>query len=457
MARSCNNNRRYKRLKGRIPIAPTGSQTIYSQPLSEITWHDIETFLADRPEENVILDYKREPDLGMDGRLLKTINAMANTHGGVILVGVEDKDNRPVLPLRGLESSPDLETRLQNSIASHIRPPLFPQMRPIKSSDGEKTILIIRVDASDLGGHFIPSTGHAYFRTGDRNQPERFIDPDQLLWLAHRREKALDLRSHLELDVAYRFHNFMSRTAHDHGYAMIALSGHFRATGEILYDNLVTFMIGPKYPTQPLRSRPLDRSDWNACSFKTHLTYTPGHAYHIRPFPLGVVALDLFSAADAQRAAKVNYFQMDSYPFLAQRTCLLTLSDNPDLANRYPRGIHFGHFVSALYSFLVWSLRVFSRVAFQGLASIHIVLPHPHPLFLDGYPYYSSEQHIDVQRDFLEPELAGSPAGLAAELALAFARHYGLPDDVTRLDAASITGRIDPSLRHMATSVPSIA
>ena len=59
---------------------------IYTTPIDNITWSAVEEFCAQGIAEGTYLDYKVE----FPTELARTIAAMANTLGGVVLIGVEE-------------------------------------------------------------------------------------------------------------------------------------------------------------------------------------------------------------------------------------------------------------------------------------------------------------------------------------------------------------------------------
>ena len=77
--------------------------------------------LLKRPEGKT-LEFKRDLS-GPDGAL-KTIVAFANTAGGTVLVGVEDRTGH----VRGVVEPLELEERLANLITDHIAPRLLPEI-----------------------------------------------------------------------------------------------------------------------------------------------------------------------------------------------------------------------------------------------------------------------------------------------------------------------------------------
>ena len=68
------------------------TMSLYTGNLTEIGWNNVEAFCDEGIQENRTLDYKEE----FPSHLENTIAAMANTFGGVVLIGVaEDDDSRP--------------------------------------------------------------------------------------------------------------------------------------------------------------------------------------------------------------------------------------------------------------------------------------------------------------------------------------------------------------------------
>ena len=71
-------------------------------------------------QESLTLDYKASPSLARDSRsrdeLCKDVSAFANSAGGQIIYGIEEKDRKPVKVDSGSDcgsGEPDLRTSLQ--------------------------------------------------------------------------------------------------------------------------------------------------------------------------------------------------------------------------------------------------------------------------------------------------------------------------------------------------------
>ena len=92
---------------------------LYSKKIEEVTWQDVEEFCSQKLTENSYLDYKADFSKKLD----RTIAAMANTYGGVILLGVsEDGQSKPISPIAGIELNGAIEDRVMNIIVGNISP-----------------------------------------------------------------------------------------------------------------------------------------------------------------------------------------------------------------------------------------------------------------------------------------------------------------------------------------------
>ncbi len=120
--------------------------------------------LLKRPEGKT-LEFKRDL-AGPDG-VLKTIVAFANTAGGTLLIGVEDRTSH----VRGVAKPLDLEERLANLISDHIAPRLVPEIEILPWRRTQ--ILAVQVHPSPSRPHYLKRDGPeggAYVRVGSTNR-----------------------------------------------------------------------------------------------------------------------------------------------------------------------------------------------------------------------------------------------------------------------------------------------
>lgn len=120
--------------------------------------------LLKRPEGKT-LEFKRDLS-GPDGTL-KTIVAFANTAGGTVLVGVEDRSGH----VRGLRDALDLEERLANLISDSIAPRLAPDIEILPWRRTQ--VLAVQVYPSPARPHHFKREGPddgVYVRVGSTNR-----------------------------------------------------------------------------------------------------------------------------------------------------------------------------------------------------------------------------------------------------------------------------------------------
>lgn len=104
-----------------------------------------------KADEGKTLEFKQ--DLSSPRSLLKALVAFANTAGGRMIIGVEDKTREPV----GFNSPLDEEERLCNLIADSISPRLVPNIE--LTTVGGKTLLLVEVFLSNSRPHYLRSEG----------------------------------------------------------------------------------------------------------------------------------------------------------------------------------------------------------------------------------------------------------------------------------------------------------
>lgn len=120
--------------------------------------------LLKRPEGKT-LEFKR--DLSGPEGALKTIVAFANTAGGTLLVGVEDKTGQ----VRGVAEPLDLAERLANLISDRVAPRLVPEIDILPWRRTQ--VLAVRVHPSPTRPHYLKREGMdggVYVRVGSTNR-----------------------------------------------------------------------------------------------------------------------------------------------------------------------------------------------------------------------------------------------------------------------------------------------
>src|SRR5690348_12868598 len=85
---------------------------------------DIDQMIRDQLQENIHLDYKASKAISPAARdeISKDVSAFANSDGGVLIYGVEEKDHFPVRIDDGVDDSVVSREWLENTITSRISP-----------------------------------------------------------------------------------------------------------------------------------------------------------------------------------------------------------------------------------------------------------------------------------------------------------------------------------------------
>jgi hypothetical protein len=180
---------------------------ILTKPIASISFQDVVDFCTQRHAEHVSLDYKQQIE---NESLARTIAAMANTLGGVIIVGVVDdrRENKPVLPVVGMAFVPGLSDRIWDVMWGNITPP-FPCEVQVCDPVADKTFIVIRIPQSNATPHAIHGNTEIHYRTGKGNQPEALASVDRIRWLLDRREQAAHFREELYLAAGQRLRNML--------------------------------------------------------------------------------------------------------------------------------------------------------------------------------------------------------------------------------------------------------
>lgn len=217
---------------------------LYSKPIADISWEDVAQFCERKIVENSYLDYKKE----FPKDLAKTIAAMANTIGGIVLIGVDETDiGSPILPIEGIKTERGLEERVLNLVLDAISPPVIPEVTACSNPVGDRTVVVVRIPQSEHAPHALHSNTAVYIRTGKRNNPEDFADLDRIEWLRDRRKKAENLREWIFERARMRF-----RDMRDGNVLNVAKTDEGHWPAHLEQPGLLTLALCPLYPDKVL-------------------------------------------------------------------------------------------------------------------------------------------------------------------------------------------------------------
>jgi hypothetical protein len=217
---------------------------MFTSKLEEITYEKIKRFCEEQNPEGETIEYKGD----FPSNLEKSISAMANTYGGIILIGVEaDKTkNTPILPIKGIDLKKGLEEKVTSICLRNIYPPYFPLVKicDFKNEKGEeRAVVFIRVYESDQTPHAINNNTDVYLRIKSQNEPFGKATIDEIDWLKNRRQKAVENRNRLLKLADQRFESMP--------YDLID-QVQLRMTHNNLHSSYRKVSIIPLFPSKPL-------------------------------------------------------------------------------------------------------------------------------------------------------------------------------------------------------------
>lgn len=125
--------------------------SIEKTDFDEITCTDIHELVEDSISEGIRVEFKRELYAGGDSQkkeLLKDVSAFANSHGGHLIIGIEEEKGVAVGVPGLADINPDEEAqKLEQSIQSGIEPRI-PGIRIRAIPDDSKYVIVIRIPSS---------------------------------------------------------------------------------------------------------------------------------------------------------------------------------------------------------------------------------------------------------------------------------------------------------------------
>lgn len=134
--------------------------SLLALPVSAITAQFIDDLLDQGLRESLTLEFKEKASQ----RVVETIAAMANSYGGLILVGIDDRGATKGVPER-------VEVDVVNMCYTKLEPPVVPDMSLIRGvGSPAATVLAIRVDAQRLPRPIVVD-GKVWVRLQGRNAP----------------------------------------------------------------------------------------------------------------------------------------------------------------------------------------------------------------------------------------------------------------------------------------------
>jgi len=221
-------------------------------------------FVANHPSENTVLEYKHVRVFGTPSgrqKLVQDISAMANTYGGLMLLGVTGEDGSYAVEgfSRTDHAADSLRDRVVNLCVDMTWPPLFVEPLEAESADSERVVVVIRLWPRLETPTFFHSEGEhgcfeCYVRAhGRKYAPKRSDDGVQWFTNIDLASDLPELQGRSEKTLAVRDHMLrMSRDRVSIWLQQMALEAGTKGHSE---HNHLDVAICPLFPREPIAAR----------------------------------------------------------------------------------------------------------------------------------------------------------------------------------------------------------
>lgn len=158
----------------------------FSKPVNALTYEDVESLTSAGEPESPVLDYKARLE-GADRdkkELAKDVSAMANSSGGYIVIGVAEKQGKPVHPPCGttrMVGQQKVEEWIEQILMSNVaqRPPVVIQVVPLPG-DADNCVVVINTSVSSRAPHMVTVQGdNRYYRRYFKRQQYQSLPAEE--------------------------------------------------------------------------------------------------------------------------------------------------------------------------------------------------------------------------------------------------------------------------------------
>jgi len=172
------------------------SKNLFTKPIENIDYYDIETFFNVGIAENVKVDYKEN----FPEDLAKYITGFANKYGGILLIGIKaNKTTNKPTSIPGINLVDGLEEKVISISQASINPPITPEVCvcPFKSKstldEPDRAVIIIRIQESFETPHMYikKKKNSIYIREHNETLPAELRTIEELLEKREDAEKIL--------------------------------------------------------------------------------------------------------------------------------------------------------------------------------------------------------------------------------------------------------------------------
>jgi hypothetical protein len=402
----------------------------YTTPVSKLKEADLQDLLTDGAVENLRLEFKSK--IPGEEQTLKKLCSFANTYGGVMLVGAEEKDGK-ITNLCGVDEEPGYKQRIANWSFIKFNPPLAAEVsEPIRLTSG-KFCYVISVPESELAPHFINGRKGVWIRTDEFTNRFRaeLANENELRALLDRRRAVRERRDFNLQRARERFDAHIASRHTDAG-------GNLTKVGPIL-----ELRVTPRFPARQLCLQGELQQHLNQAAFRWRGVQFLGAGSQ------AITAYESVIVRDRLNVGSTSMFSVDVWGtcFYATRVEV----DATNIAGVNFTGIHRASVNGLVMAFLLHAARTLKQLGYFGSLVVQVTLKSVRGLhWLHGtgsavYDKLGSE--LDQNISFELPEMSeafyADPYRLGALIleTIYFSCNWGeLVDSPTKLQAILYEG-----------------
>ncbi len=199
-----------------------------------------------RFNEGLRVEYKRNLDANVREKLPKVVSSFANSHGGVLVVGVDTLDGVPRAPFEGFEppAREEFALTVENICLQNINPPVLPRTTMVLSDVPKRVFLVVEVEESGEAPHAIENSKKVYVRTGNAANPYDAAAVDLIIDLVKRRKEPLELRDRLTKSAEGRAGQVVGS---QQAYSQVAICPRFPRSALCSSEEVYDFIQNTRY------------------------------------------------------------------------------------------------------------------------------------------------------------------------------------------------------------------
>jgi hypothetical protein len=376
---------------------------IYTTPISKLTAADLQELVTDNAVENLRLEFKSE--VPKEDQTVKKLSSFANTYGGIMVVGAEEKDGK-VTKLSGVPLEPGYKQTLANWCFTKFNPPLTAEFsEPIRLANG-RYCYVISVPESDVAPHFVNGRKGVWIRTDEFTNRFRaeLANENELRALFDRRRAVRERR---DLNVKRAQRRFDAHVANNH----TDTSGNLGDVGAIL-----ELCVTPRFPAHQLCPHADLQLHINRAAFNRRGVQFLGHGSQ------PVTAYESVIVRDRINLGGTSIFSADIWGTCHYATQIAIEVRN--VAGQNVTGIHRAAVNGFVMSFLLHAAKTLKSLGYFGSLVVEVNLKSVrgmHWLYGTGSAVFDKVgSELDKDISFELPEMSesfySSPYSLGARI-----------------------------------------